>query len=115
MRPLVRMQTQRDLLVGDMRVKRIFGHVWSQDHGGLTFEWILLLTVLVVGIVGGYTVVRDAVIDELGDVAGAVIAVDQSFTTEAPPCCPCWSMGSYTDDSPEVERQRPQEPPISQD
>lgn len=115
MRSLVGMQTQRNLLADDMRVKRTLKHVWGEDHGGLTFEWILLITVLVLGIVGGYTAVRDAVIDELGDVAGAIIAVDQSFTTEAPCCGPCWNLGSYTDDSPEVERLRPDEPPISQD
>ena len=90
-------------------------HLWGDDHGGLTFEWILLITVLVIGIVGGFTAVRDAVIDELGDVAGAIIAVDQSFTTEGPPCAPSFCLGSYSDDSPTVQRERPEEPPISQD
>jgi len=81
-----------------------------KDRGVLTFEWILLITVVVIGIVGGYSAVRDAVIDEMGDIAGAVIAVDQSFTTTAPACCPAnCSWGSFEDDdpTPEVTRQRP--------
>jgi len=54
--------------------------MWREDEGVLTFEWILLLTVLVIGIVGGLSAVRDAVISELGDVAAAVTALDQSYT-----------------------------------
>lgn len=52
----------------------------NKRRGVLTFEWILLITVLVIGIVGGASAVRDAVISELGDVAGATIAVDQSYS-----------------------------------
>ena len=52
----------------------------NKRRGVLTFEWILLITVLVIGIVGGVSAVRDAVISELGDVAGAAIAVDQSYS-----------------------------------
>jgi Flp pilus assembly pilin Flp len=78
-------------------VKRI----WNEDRGVLSFEWILLITVIVIGIVGGLSAVRDGVIDELGDVAEAMLHVDQSWTVEAGPCEPCGpcqiNFGSYTD------------------
>jgi hypothetical protein len=45
----------------------------DEDHGTLTFEWILLITVLVIGVVGGLSAVRDGIIDELGDVVGDVV------------------------------------------
>ena len=82
--------------------------VCREDEGVLTFEWILLITLLVIGIVGGYSAMRDAVIDEMGDIADAVISVDQSFTTTAPAgCSASCSWGSFTDeDSPPVERSR---------
>ncbi len=51
-----------------------------KDEGVLTFEWILLLTLLIIGIVGGLSAVRDAVISELGDVTAAAVRVDQSYT-----------------------------------
>ena len=60
--------------------------IWNEDQGVLTFEWILLITVLVIGIVGGLSAVRDGIIDELGDVAGAVVNIDQSYTVEPSPC-----------------------------
>ncbi|GAB4137786.1 hypothetical protein [Thermopirellula anaerolimosa] len=52
---------------------------WNDDEGVLTFEWILLLTLLVIGIVGGLSAVRDAVISELGDVTAAAVRIDQSY------------------------------------
>ena len=58
----------------------LLNRVWREDEGVLTFEWILLITVLVIGIVGGLSAVRDAVITELGDVAEAMISLDQSYT-----------------------------------
>ena len=65
-------------------MKNLLNRVWQEDEGVLTFEWILLITVLVIGVVGGLSAVRDAVISELGDVAEAVIALDQSYTILAP-------------------------------
>ena len=65
-------------------MKSFLNRVWREDEGVLTFEWILLITVLVIGIVGGLSAVRDAVITELGDVAEAVISLDQSYTILPP-------------------------------
>ena len=75
-------------------MKSLLNRVWREDEGVLTFEWILLITVLVIGIVGGLSAVRDAVIAELGDVAEAVISLDQSYTIIQP-----WEI--YTPDCAE--------------
>jgi Flp pilus assembly pilin Flp len=53
--------------------------IWTEDDGALTFEWTLLLTLLTIGIVGGVSGARDAIIDELGDTAQVMQAVDQSY------------------------------------
>lgn len=85
----------------------IVKRVWTEDQGVLTFEWVLLITIVALGIVGGLSAVRDAVIDELGDVGGAIIAVDQSWTTTVSACDPCqMDFGSFTDDQPLVKRSR---------
>ena len=54
--------------------------IWTEDDGVLTFEWTLLVVVLVFGIVGGLAAARDAMIDEMGDMAEAIIAFDQSYS-----------------------------------
>ena len=58
--------------------------VWTEDDGVLSFEWVLLVTLLTIGIVSGLAAARDAIIDELGDVAQAMLALDQSYTIDFP-------------------------------
>jgi Flp pilus assembly pilin Flp len=58
--------------------------IWSENDGVMSFEWALLLTVMVIGIVGGLAAARDAIIDEFGDVAQAMLAVDHSMTISFP-------------------------------
>ncbi len=58
--------------------------VWTETDGVLSFEWTLLITLVCIGIVSGVTGARDAVIDELGDAAQAMLALDQSFTIDSP-------------------------------
>jgi len=58
--------------------------MWKEEDGVLSFEWVLLVTLLTIGIVGGLAAARDAIIDELGDVAQAMLALDQSYTIDFP-------------------------------
>jgi Flp pilus assembly pilin Flp len=58
--------------------------MWKEDDGVLSFEWVLLVTLLTIGIVSGVAAARDAIIDELGDVAQAMLALDQSYTIAFP-------------------------------
>jgi Flp pilus assembly pilin Flp len=53
---------------------------WNEEDGVLSFEWTLLAVLVVFGIVSGLSAGRDAIIDELGDVAAAVVGINQSFT-----------------------------------
>lgn len=88
-------------------MKNLLARIRHEDGGALSFEWVVLITLLVIGVVGGYSVLRDGVIDELGDVAGAVISVDQSFHTEPPVGMPeAGCYGSWQDDDPAPEIQR---------
>ena len=64
-------------------MKQTLRQVWNEDEGILSFEWVLLITLLVIGIVSGVAGTRDAVIDELSDVAGAALCVDQGYTVVA--------------------------------
>jgi Flp pilus assembly pilin Flp len=63
-------------------MKRLLS-VWREDDGVLSFEWTLLLTLLTIGVVGGLAAARDAIIDELGDVAEAAQGIDQSYSLAA--------------------------------
>lgn len=65
-------------------MKNLVLQAWTEEDGVLTFEWILLLTLLTIGIVSGLSTVRDAIIDELNDVALAMLSLDQSYHIDPP-------------------------------
>jgi Flp pilus assembly pilin Flp len=65
-------------------MKKVLTQVWKEEDGVLTFEWILLVTLLTIGIVSGLAAARDGIIDEMGDVAEAMLALDQSFRIDFP-------------------------------
>ncbi len=58
--------------------------VWREEDGVLSFEWTLVVTLLAIGIVAGLAGARDAILDELGDAAQAMLALDQSMTIDLP-------------------------------
>lgn len=62
---------------------KILHQMWRENDGVLSFEWTLLLTLLTIGIVSGLSAARDAIIDELGDVAEAAQGIDQSYSLAA--------------------------------
>ncbi len=63
---------------------KTLSRMWKEEDGVLTFEWVLLVTLLTIGVVSGIAGARDAIIDELGDVAQAMLALDQSYTIDFP-------------------------------
>ena len=65
-------------------MKMVLSRMWKEEDGVLSFEWVLLVTLLTIGIVSGVAAARDAIIDELGDVAQAMLALDQSYTIDFP-------------------------------
>ena len=54
--------------------------LWHEDDGVLSFEWTLVTVLVVFGIVAGVAAARDAIIDELGDIAEAALEFDQSYS-----------------------------------
>ena len=60
-------------------MKRL-AQLWKEEDGVLSFEWTLVLTLVTIGIVSGLSAARDAIIDELGDLAQAAQGIDQSYS-----------------------------------
>ncbi len=71
--------------------------LWSEDEGVLTFEWIMLLTLLVIGVIGGVAGIRDALIHEAQSVVGAIVSLDQSYSIVAPLGVAVHPIGGSTD------------------
>ncbi len=65
-------------------MKAFLARVWRETDGVLSFEWTVLTSLLTVGVVSGVTAVRDATVDEFGDVALSMVSLDQSYYVQPP-------------------------------
>ena len=83
----------------------------TKRNGGfiVTLELLLISTILILGMITGLAVVRDAVVSELQDVADAINTIDQSYSYDGlvfeggPIGGDCFGFvaGSFYDDDPE--------------
>ncbi len=59
---------------------QVLKRLWNDESGAIiSIELVLVATIAVIGLVVGLATLRDAVTNELGDVAGAVDDVNQSY------------------------------------
>jgi hypothetical protein len=63
-----------------------------QRRGILTLEWILIITVLVIGVIGGIGLVRNAIVEEMADMAASIqslqVKTDAECIAETGQPCP---------------------------
>src|SRR5687768_9816233 len=69
---------------GENTVKSLLERLWRETDGVLSFEWTILTSVVTIGAVAGIAAVRDAVVDEMADVAEAMTSLDQSYRIQGP-------------------------------
>ncbi|MFK7770264.1 MAG: Flp family type IVb pilin [Mariniblastus sp.] len=63
-----------------MDVVTICQNLWYDNSGFVvSIELVLIATLVVIGLITGMTAVRDAVVSELSDVAGAIQDLNQSY------------------------------------
>lgn len=59
----------------------ILKRFWKDEAGFvITTELILIAVILVIGLIAGLTTLRDQVVQELGDLATAIGAINQSYS-----------------------------------
>lgn len=61
-------------------MKNLFRRLWNDDQGVMiTFELLFLFVILTLGLIGGWTALRNALDAELTETAQAILALDQSY------------------------------------
>ncbi len=61
-------------------MKKLLRRLWNDDQGVIiTFELLFLFVILVLGLIAGWTALRNALDAELTETAQAILALDQSF------------------------------------
>ena len=80
----------------------IFRKLWQDENGFiLSSELVLIGTILVIGMITGLTSVRNAVVTELADVAGAIALIDQSYSYGSIQGHHAFTDGSVFTDAPD--------------
>jgi len=82
-------------------MRSLFSKLWKDDSGALlSFEWILLATILVLAMVVGLKTVQQAILQEFEELAGAIGAISQTYSyAGATGCCANVVGAVYTDTS----------------
>ena len=57
-------------------------HPSSRRKGALALEWILLITIVVIGVLGGLAAVRNATVKEITDLSKAVEQINIKTSAE---------------------------------
>jgi len=66
--------TTREMILVN-KVLSILRRLWAESQGGVFVEYILLLSIIGIGAIVGLAVVRNALIDELNQLAQAITAI----------------------------------------
>jgi hypothetical protein len=69
--------------VGLLSARRLMiaSKIWNDDAGFIiSIELILISTIVVIGLITGLAAVRNAIVSELSDVAGAISSLNQSYS-----------------------------------
>jgi Flp pilus assembly pilin Flp len=82
-------------------MRSVLLRLWRDDSGALlSFEWILLATILVLAMVVGLKSVQQAVLNELEDLANAIGQLNQTYRYGGViGCCQGFVGGSRFDDT----------------
>ncbi|MFL5328168.1 MAG: Flp family type IVb pilin [Gemmataceae bacterium] len=77
--------------------------LWQDDAGALiAAEYLFIATILVIGIIVGLANVRDAVVNELTELANAYMALSQGYAFSGTVGCAAQTDGSEATDAPET-------------
>lgn len=81
-------------------MRNLMSKLWNDDGGAIiAAEFVLVATILVLGLVVGFRAVNAALNDELGEVADAFGAVSQTYNyCGATSGCASWNGSSYQDE-----------------
>jgi hypothetical protein len=82
------------------RIQRIIGRFRGDHRGLLTFEWILLISLLVIGVIGGLGAVRNALICELVELADCIESIDFCQDDDQPCVCDITDPNCCLDNQP---------------
>ena len=76
--------------------------LWNDDTGIVALEYLLVASVVGLGLVVGLAAVEDGLNGELTELADATMALSQGYGTDTESCCSAYKQGSQALDTPQL-------------
>jgi Flp pilus assembly pilin Flp len=80
---------------------KLFVKLWNDDDGIVALEYLLLATIVGLGLVVGFAALEGAYNAEYTELANAVGALSQAYSVDSQSNCIAHKQGSATHDRPE--------------
>jgi Flp pilus assembly pilin Flp len=81
------------------RMRKLFLKMWKDDAGIVAFEYLLVATIVGLGLVVGLSAVSVALNAELTELAQAILALDQTYSVASQSTCVSSKNGSSAQDT----------------
>jgi Flp pilus assembly pilin Flp len=92
-------------------MRRLLLRLWKDDRGALlAVEWLFIVVLLIIGLVVGFTAVRNAVVEEFTEFGNALTSLDQSFRVDGLRGCGAETAGTNVRDTPHRNTVRQTDP-----
>jgi len=80
-------------------MRKMFSKMWKDDAGIVAFEYLLVATIIGLGLVVGLYAVATGLNAELTELANAILTLDQSYQVGTQSTCNAFKSGATFNDS----------------
>lgn len=81
-------------------MRNLFSQLWNDDNGVVGLEYLILATILGLGLIVGITTVTSALNAEYVELANAISSLSQEYSSDGFSTCVAFKEGSATTDTP---------------
>jgi len=79
-------------------MRQVFSRLWKDEDGIVALEYLIVATIIGLGLIVGVTAVRQAIVTELVELAAAITNINQAYSYTAFSVCIAQSGGAQTTD-----------------
>jgi Flp pilus assembly pilin Flp len=83
---------------GDLIMRQVFARLWKDEDGIVALEYLLVATIIGLGLIAGITAVRQAIVTELVELAAAITNVNQAYSYTGFSVCVAQTGGGQASD-----------------
>jgi Flp pilus assembly pilin Flp len=82
-------------------MRQLLLRLWKDDEGALlAVEWLFMVVIMVLGLIVGFTAVRNSIVEEFAELGNSLTSLDQSFRVNGLIGCGAETAGTDVRDQP---------------